>query len=146
MRWIFLLLVMLNAFYYVWYQQGVPLSPKEILPVSPSSKGVRQNIQLVSEAERGQPKSVPVSSRRECVYLGRGISESEARTVEQRLVSWDIRVQFGKWLDDSAGVFWLKVLPESRRLVDDSLLGRLTQDFPELKSRIMSCEAIATSG
>lgn len=138
MRWVFLLLAMLNAFCYVWYQQGVPLKSKEILPL-PSHGGVQQDIRLLSESV-----SPSVLSSHQCIYLGRSIPESEARTIEQRLISWDIRVRFGEWLDDSGGVFWLKVLPESRRLVDETLLERLRQDFPDLKSQIMSCKIIAT--
>jgi hypothetical protein len=65
--------------------------------------------------------------------------------MEQRLTSLDIQTQFGRWQDDSGEVFWLKVAPESRRLVDDVLVGRLRQDFQQLKSKIMSCEGIATT-
>lgn len=30
MRWLFLLFLVLNLFYYVWHQQQAPLRPKEV--------------------------------------------------------------------------------------------------------------------
>jgi hypothetical protein len=144
MRWLFLLLVMLNAFYYVWHQQEATPRPKEVMLLS-IYKGAQQNIHLVSES--GSGLSSDQSSRRasgQCLYLGGEIPQKEAKTVEQRLTSLDIETQFGKRPDDFAGVYWLKIAPESRRLVDEGLLGKLRQDFPQLKSKIMSCEGIAT--
>ncbi len=144
MRSLFLLLVMLNAFYYVWHQQEVPPRPKEVMPLS-IYKGAQRNIQLVSES--GSGLSSDPSSRRassQCLYLGGEIPQKDVRTVEQRLTSLDIENQVAKQSDGSAGVYWLKIAPESRRLVDEGLLGELRQDFPQLKSKIMSCEGIAT--
>lgn len=145
MRWFFLLLVLLNAFYYVWRQQEAPIRPKEITAIS-QYKGAQQDIRLLSESAGGQSEAAPKVPSGKCIYLGGEISESRARTVEQRLTSLDIQTQFGKWPNDSGGIFWLKVKPESRRLMDDGLVGELKNDFPELKSKIMSCEGIATSG
>jgi hypothetical protein len=136
MRWVFLLLVMLNVFYYVWHQQEAPLRPKEVAPLS-LFKGAR-DIQLLIESTSAKPAS-------KCLYLGGDIPQAEAKTIEQRLTSLDIQTQFGKRLDASGVVYWLKIATDSRRLVDDSLLGRLRQDFPQLKSEIMSCEGIATA-
>lgn len=143
MRWVFLLLVMLNVFYYVWHQQEAPLRPKEVAPLS-VFRGAQQDIRLLSESGAGQSDSGPRAASPQCVYLGGEISQNEAKTIEQRLTSLDIRTQYGKRLDDSGDIFWLKVAPESRRLVDEALLGRMRQDFQQLKSKIMSCEGIAT--
>ncbi|MFJ5301009.1 hypothetical protein ACIQAL_31345 [Pseudomonas sp. NPDC088368] len=144
MRWVFLLLVMLNAFYYVWHQQEAPLRPKEVTPLS-LYKGAQQDIRLLSESGAGRLEGGTKAAGAQCIYLGGGVSQGDARTMEQRLTSLDIQTQFGRWQDDSGEVFWLKVAPESRRLVDDVLVGRLRQDFQQLKSKIMSCEGIATT-
>lgn len=138
MRWVFLLLVMLNAFYYLWHQQEAPLRPKEVAPLS-LYKSDKNDIQLLSESSAARTASS------QCVYIGGDIQQGEARIIEQRLTSLDIQTQFGKRLDEAGSVFWLKVAPDSRRLVDESLLGGLKQDFPQLKSKIMSCEGIATA-
>jgi len=144
MRWVFLLLVMLNAFYYVWHQQEAPLKPKEVAQLS-SYKGGRQDIRLLSESPAGQAASDPQREESQCMYLGGDVSEQVLKTVEQRLISLDIQARFGKRIGDSEVEHWVRIAPESRRLVDDSLLERLRRDFPQLKSEIMSCEGIATS-
>jgi hypothetical protein len=139
MRWVFLLLVMLNGFYYLWHQQQAPLRPKEVAPLA-QYKAVRQDIRLLSESGMGPGSNV------QCLYLGGEVPPSQARTIEQRLMSLDIQTQFGKRIDEAGAVYWLKIQPESRRLIDDAMLLNLTQDFPQLKSKIMSCEGVATAG
>ncbi|WP_346832914.1 hypothetical protein ABDX87_11315 [Pseudomonas abietaniphila] len=145
MRWFFLLLVMLNGFYYVWHQQEAPLRPKEVAPLS-LFKGAQQDIRLLSESGGAPSSDFPSrQADNQCLYLGGGIAQGEAKTIEQRLTSLDIRTQFGRRLDDLGAIYWLKVEPDSRRLMDDGLLSGLKQDFPQLKSKIMSCEGIATA-
>ena len=137
MRWVFLLLIMLNAFYYVWHQQEAPLRPKEVTPLSLNSGG-KQPIQLLSESAAMQ------SGAGRCLFIGGGISQAEAEKIEQRLMSLDIQAQVAKRLDSYGPMYWVKIGNESRRLVDESLVGGLRQDFPQLKNKIMSCEGIAT--
>lgn len=136
MRWLFLLLLMLNSFYYVWHQQEAPLRAKEVTSLS-SYKGSQQDIRLLSESGQG--------SEDKCLYLGGFSRQEDARLVEQRLTSLDIQSQFQPLDAPSAPSYWLKVAPVSRRLVDDGLVRGLVQDFPQLKNKIMSCEGIATS-
>ena len=50
MRWILLLLLLLNAFYYVWHQQQAPLRAKEVAPAG-AYKAARKDIRLLSEAD-----------------------------------------------------------------------------------------------
>lgn len=40
--------------------------------------------------------------------------------------------------------YWVRIAPESRRLVDDMLLERLAADFSGLKHQLMSCEGVAS--
>lgn len=144
MRWVFVLLLMLNALYYVWHQQELPLRPKEVASLS-RYRGPQQDIRLLSESDSGLARDSGRSLSAQCLYLGGDIQQDEARTIEQRLTSLDIQTRFGKRMDDSGGVYWLRIEPDSRRLMDEPLLSGLSQDFPRLKSKIMSCEGIATS-
>ena len=52
MRWLFLLLVVLNIFYFIWHQQEAPLKAKEVVSLS-LYKGNKQEIQLLSETRTG---------------------------------------------------------------------------------------------
>ena len=93
MRWFLLLLLLLNAFYYVWHQQQAPLRAKEVAPAS-SYQGARKDIRLLSEAESPrlparQPEVEPQAAASEaavCLFLGSFEEESRARVVEQRLL------------------------------------------------------------
>ncbi|MNV75508.1 Sporulation related domain protein [compost metagenome] len=40
--------------------------------------------------------------------------------------------------------YWVRVAPESRRLVDDPLLEQLSRDFFGLKHQLMPCEGVAS--
>jgi hypothetical protein len=140
MRWLFLLLVMLNGIYYLWHQQQAPLRPKEVAPLA-QYRGAHQDIQLLSESGAGAPPGASV----QCLYLGGEIAPNQARIIEQRLTSLDIQTQFGKRTDESGAVYWLQIDPQSRRLIDDAMMVGLVQDFPQLKSKIMSCEGVASA-
>lgn len=56
MRWLFLLLVVLNIFYYVWRQQDAPLKFVEVNSLAVSAVGWR-TIQLLSEVRPAAPLS-----------------------------------------------------------------------------------------
>lgn len=141
MRWLFLLLLMLNAFYYIWHQQEAPLRAKEVLPLS-LYRASQQDIRLLSESDLGHSTQ---SSDVNCLYLGGFVRQEDARAVEQRLNSLDIQSQFQALQVGGVSGYWLKVSPESRRLVGDGVVNQMLQDFPQLKNKIMSCEGIATA-
>lgn len=227
MRWILLLLILLNAFYYVWHQQQAPLRAKEVEPAT-AYQAARKDIRLLSEA--GSPpvrapsfSSAPAENSPPeaavCLFLGSFDGQTQAEVVEQRLLSLDIRadvrsidaaagVEFWVYLpplasrqaslrqlrelqarridsyiitqgelangislgifprSDSAGSvmqrlrevgyepqmrelsrahrsFWVRVAPESRRLADEYLLGKLAGDFAGLQHQLMPCEGVA---
>ena len=144
MRWLFLLLLMLNAFYYVWHQQEAPLRAKEVLPLS-LSRPSQQDIHLLSESDAGREQGAAVEVDPKCLYLGGFPRQEDARIVEQRLISLDIQIQFKALQASGVNTYWLRVSPESRRLVDDALIQGLGKDFPQLKNKIMSCEGVATT-
>lgn len=141
MRWIFLLLLTLNAFYYIWHQQEAPLRAKEVMPLA-LHRASGQDIRLLRETEGGH---APAEAEKNCLYIGGLTRQEEVRAVEQRLNSLDIHSQFQAPPAAGPAVYWLKILPESRRLVGDGLLDQLIRDFPQLKNKIMSCESIASA-
>lgn len=221
MRWIVLLLLLLNAFYYVWHQQQAPLRAKEVAPALPY-QGARKDIQLLSESSGPTVRNASPAVEGDsavCLYLGSFEQRSQADQVEQRLLSLDIRAQV-RAMDAAAGVefwvyleplasrqaslrqlrelqarridsyiitqgdlsngislgifprsdsaesvmqrlrdvgyepklrelsrahrsFWVRIAPESRRLADEVLLGRLAGDFSGLQHQLMPCESVA---
>lgn len=118
MRWFFLLLLVLNLFYYVWHQQQAPLRVKEVESFS-LYQGARQNIRLVSEVDVAR---VPVAAslaetggQAVCLFLGSFEREDEARALEQRLLSLDIESAVQS-VDAAAGVdYWVYLVPLASR-------------------------------
>lgn len=146
MRWLFLLLLVLNAFYYVWHQQEAPLRVKDVTPLS-LYRGAQQDIRLVSESKdavaRHDRAKVPEASNT-CLYIGGFSDRRQALSVEQRLMSLDIKVKIQLLNAPDASGYWVRVAPESRRLADDLPFESLANEFNELKHKIMLCEGIAT--
>jgi hypothetical protein len=64
MRWLFLLLLILNVLYYVWHQQQAPRQATEVASLS-LRKSAKQDIRLLSES--AVPDKAPAG---ECLYLG----------------------------------------------------------------------------
>ena len=146
MRWLFLLLLVLNAFYYIWHQQEAPLRAKDVTPLS-LYRGAQQDIRLLSEspeatARRERAKGSDAQST--CLYIGGFADQRQAQTVEQRLISLDIKVKVQLLNTPDAPGYWLRVAPESRRLADDLPFENLAKEFNELKHKIMLCEGVAT--
>ena len=144
MRWVFLLLMMLNAFYYVWHLQQAPLRAKEVVPLA-MAKGGQGDIRLLNEPAGDASTNNDSMPLGMCLFLGGDIALKDGKTIEQRLLSLDINsTAEGQQRAPKAG-YWVKIAPESQRLVDEALVVGLKQDYPQLKSEIMSCEGIATS-
>jgi hypothetical protein len=140
MRWLFLLLVVLNGVYYVWNQQEAPLKAKEVAPLS-LYKGNQQGIRLLSESHKGAPAP---ERGQECLYVGGLSSQAQLDALRQRLLALDVAaVPVVGRLGDAVGL-WLQVAPQSQRLLDQTLLATLSRDFKDLKEKIMLCEGIAT--
>ena len=116
MRWMFLLFVVLNLFYYVWHQQQAPLRVNEIEPVV-TPRGEKGEIRLLSESQVPARRPVAVDDEREavCLFLGGFERESEASVVEQRLLSLDIRSRVQS-VDAVGGVdYWVYLAPLGSR-------------------------------
>lgn len=146
MRWLFLLLLVLNVFYYIWHQQDAPLRAKDVTPLS-LYRGSQQDIRLLSEspdpAARRDRVKEPVPQNT-CLYIGGFADQRQAQSVEQRLMSLDIKVKVQLLNTPDASGYWLRVAPESRRLADDLPFENLAKEFNELKHKIMLCEGVAS--
>ncbi|PIK78131.1 hypothetical protein [Pseudomonas sp. 382] len=139
MRWLFLLLLVLNVFYYVWHQQEAPLKAKDVAPLS-LYKGNQQEIRLLKETG----VSAPARRRDECLVVGGLMARDQLDALRQRLLSLDINaVPVSGQLPGAEGS-WLKIFPESERLLDQTVLETLSNDFKDLKHKIIFCQGIAT--
>jgi len=139
MRWLFLLLLVLNVFYYVWHQQEAPLKAKDVAPLS-LYKGNQQEIRLLRETG----VSAPARRRDECLVVGGLAAKDQLEALRQRLLSLDINALPVSGQLPGADGLWLKVAPESERLLDQTVLGTLSNDFKDLKHKIIFCQGIAT--
>ncbi|RON83921.1 hypothetical protein [Pseudomonas fluorescens] len=142
MRWLFLLLVVLNLFYYVWHQQEAPLRAKDVTPLS-MYRGSQQDIRLLSEAS-GDSREVQGQRRvgLDCLFLGGLTREEGISGLQQRLVAMNVKAQPSQKDFPEPG-YWLRIAPESQRLLGDAQLQNLSKEFNELKHKIMLCEGVA---
>lgn len=146
MRWLFLLLLVLNVFYYIWHQQEAPLRAKDVTPLS-LYKGSQQDIRLLSESSEAvarRDRAKAADGQNTCLYIGGFTDQRQAQSVEQRLTSLDIKAKVLLLNTTDASGYWLRVAPESRRLADDLPFENLAKEFNELKHKIMLCEGVAT--
>ncbi|RDS89482.1 hypothetical protein [Pseudomonas fluorescens] len=146
MRWLFLLLLILNAFYYIWHQQEAPLRAKDVTPLS-LYRNTQQDIRLLSESSDAvvrKERAKASDAQNTCLYIGGFADQRQAQFLEQRLASLDIKVKVQLLSAPDAQGYWLRVAPESRRLADDLPFENLAKEFNELKHKIMLCEGIAT--
>ncbi|MFJ4068942.1 hypothetical protein ACIPW4_27185 [Pseudomonas sp. NPDC089996] len=139
MRWLFLLLLVLNVFYYVWHQQEAPLKAKDVAPLS-LYKGNQQEIRLLKETGA----SAPARRRDECLVVGGLTALEQLDALRQRLLSLDIDAAPVSGQLPGAEGLWLKISPESERLLDQNVLETLSNDFKDLKHKIIFCQGIAT--
>lgn len=143
MRWLFLLLVVLNVFYYVWHQQEAPLRAKDVTPLS-LYRGSQQDIRLLSEsAGSSRPKVDALRAEGErCLYIGGFARPESLQALNERLVQMEIKVWPSQKDAPEAG-YWLRISPESQRLLGSEQLQNLSKEFNELKHKIMLCEGVA---
>jgi hypothetical protein len=143
MRWLFLLLLVLNVFYYIWHQQEAPLRAKDVTPLS-LYRGSQQDIRLLSETEvKSKDKAKAVQADSNCLYVGGFARQDMVQGLERRLTGMDVKFQVIPRDNDESAGYWLRVAPESRRWLDDLQLINLSKEFNELKHKIMPCEGVA---
>jgi hypothetical protein len=148
MRWLFLLLVVLNGLYYVWHQQEAPLRAKEVVSLS-LYRGSQQDIRLLSETSGPGSAKEPARAVRpevesSCLYLGGFPRQEQLMPLERRLAGLEVISRIEHFNVGETTGFWLRISPESRHLLDEASLQNLSKEFNELKHKIMPCEGIAT--
>ena len=87
MRWLFLLLVVLNAFYFIWHHQAAPLRVKEVASLS-AYKGSKQGIQLINEVVTEK-----LSVDDECIYLSGPEAEGVDKETVLKLMEKELQVE-----------------------------------------------------
>ncbi|NUU34514.1 hypothetical protein [Pseudomonas sp. C2B4] len=143
MRWLFLLLLVLNVFYYIWHQQEAPLRAKDVTPLS-LYRGGQQDIRLLSEAsDSARDKAKDAQAVTGCLYLGGFARQDAAQGLERRLSGMDVKFQALPRGGSESDGYWVRVAPESRRWLDGTQLQNLSKEFNELKHKIMPCEGVA---
>jgi len=140
MRWLFLLLVVLNVFYYVWHQQEAPLRAKDVTPLS-LYRGSQQDIRLLSESSSNESERQE-GRRQDCLLLGGLTRQESIARLQQRLAALGVEVRSSS-KDVWGEGYWLSVAPQSQRLLGDVQLQNLSNEFNELKHKIMLCEGVA---
>ncbi|WP_213879437.1 hypothetical protein [Pseudomonas sp. dw_358] len=137
MRWMFLLLLILNVFYYVWHQQEAPMQAKEIMSLSPYKSG-QQDIQLLSESKKAAAAS------QDCLYLGGYPTAQPLAVLVQRLANDKIPAVQRQLRPEQGGGYWLRLGVPGEALPDEGVVQRLSRDINDLKHQIMPCEGIAS--
>ncbi|MFJ2335190.1 hypothetical protein [Pseudomonas helleri] len=148
MRWLFLLLVVLNIFYFIWHQQEAPLKAKEVVSLS-LYKGSKQEIQLLSETRTGlvpvRPQENASSDKDVCFYLS-GLIRSDAETKIKKSLS-DAGIKSGLDSLDRAGAgdFVLVLSPSDNVQAVEKVLQSLLNEFNELKYEKKQCQGLQAS-
>lgn len=119
MRWVFLLLVVLNLFYFVWSGQQVPLPVQEVEPMALYQAG-KKELQLLDASDRVKVRpriqgSEMAEDDQACLFLGSFQEEAGARQVEQRLIALDIQAEV-RPVSAAAGLdYWVYMPPLGSR-------------------------------
>lgn len=111
MRWLFLLLVLLNVFFWIQHQYQSPVRVKEITPLD-SYNRPQQNITLLSESSARERRSSasPLATENGCLFLGGFDDRPPAEALEQRLLSLDVQSEIQE-VDTASGVDYWVYLP-----------------------------------
>ena len=109
MRWLLMLLVVLNLLFYLHHINKQPPKVAGELVTPPASE--EADIQLLGETKPLEPRGPSGHEGSVCVYLGGFDQESVALDVEQRLLSLDIDASV-KPIDEAAGTdYWVYLPP-----------------------------------
>ncbi|MCQ4265561.1 sporulation protein [Stutzerimonas stutzeri] len=116
MRWFFLLLMLLNVFFWVQHQYQAPVRVKEVTPLDAYNRP-QQNIALLSESSAPARRAVsgPGTDDNSCLFLGGFDDEQAAASLEQRLLSLDVQSEM-QHVDVIGGVdYWVYLPPLASR-------------------------------
>lgn len=117
-RWLLLLLLVLNVFYYVWHQQQSLIELQGVEPVT-QSHSYQKNISLLSElpdkAERKIVASAVAVDPTACMFFGSFDSLEEAEVLRQRLAGLDIGTGTQEVSAVSGVDYWVYLPPLASR-------------------------------
>lgn len=117
MRWLFLLLLVINIFYFVWNQQQLPGLAQSVSPFTLHS-GEKDQIRLISEEvyKRASPsKNARVADATQCLFLGGFEHQADAAALEQRLLSLDIMSNVHEREAEAGVDYWVYLAPLGSR-------------------------------
>jgi len=117
MRWLFLLLLMMNIFYFVWSQQQLPSLAQSVSSFT-LYDGEKDKIRLLGEVEglKGLPAAgVRLADNERCLFLGGFEHQADAMALEQRLLSLDIMSKVHEREDEAGVDYWVYLAPLSSR-------------------------------
>ena len=144
MRWLFLLLVVLNVFYYIWHQQEAPLRAKEVVSLS-LYKGSHQGIRLLSEAQPagvGGAASVGQAQGGECIFLGGLPTEEQLHSLQRRLSEMGMASEPVEGEQPEIPAYALRISPQGTVAASEMVLQNLVNEFNGLKYKKMRCEGL----
>lgn len=138
MRWLFLLLLVLNGCYLVWNLQDAPVRAKQ---VSSDARGRAEDsgLQLLSEASN---RSASAKSL-ECQFIGGLKDRAQLEPMERALETAQVRLQRYVTSGEAGVAHWLR-LPVGERLAQYPDALEVSKNINGLKNQIIACEGIAT--
>ena len=118
MRWLLLLLLVLNTFYYVWHQQQPSMMVLDA-ESNPQSHAYQKQISLLSESpDKAERKVVPHALTVEqltCMFLGDFESPEAAEVLRQRLAGLNIESSVQEIAVISGVDYWVYLPPMASR-------------------------------
>ena len=127
MRWLFLLLVVLNAFYFIWHHQAAPLRVKEVASLS-AYKGSKQGIQLINEVVTEK-----LSVDDECIYLSGPEAEGVDKETLLKLMEKELQVE------QVGGRGGFKIIEAPAAMKGEQKLLNLMNEFKHLRFEKKPC-------
>ncbi|MCP9340839.1 SPOR domain-containing protein [Stutzerimonas xanthomarina] len=110
MRWLLILLVVLNLLFYLYNVNQRPFSVENEVAV-PHAPSLESDIQLLSETKPLALRNPSNDEGSGCLFLGGFDQESIVLAIEQRLLSLDIDSSV-KSMDEAAGIdYWVYLPP-----------------------------------
>lgn len=144
MRWLFLLLVVLNVFYYIWHQQEAPLRAKEVVSLS-LYKGSHQGIRLLGEVQPaggGGAVAIDQALSAECMFLGNLPVQEQLHGLQRRLSEMGIASTQVEGEQAEMPGYALKISPQGTAAASEMVLQNLVNEFNGLKYKKMRCEGL----
>lgn len=125
MRWVFLLLLLLNSLYYGWSYLNASARAGNVLVLERHPE-THESIRLVGDRsayKENDPVALPAGDV--CMYVGGMAREEAVKQLEQRLLSLDIQADIEEVDSTVATDYWLYLPPLASRQASLRLLKEL---------------------